>query len=116
MELLLREGDYVADGQGGVVRLEGEEALLARVLFRLTARRGMLPMLPELGSRLYLLGREGAEGRLSAARQYVAEALAEEDVTVESVELEQGTAGTALLRAFLSQGDTTVTAEVTISM
>ena len=40
MELLLREGEYVADGRGGVVRLEGEEALLGRVLFRLTARRG----------------------------------------------------------------------------
>ncbi len=116
MELLLREGDYVADGRGGVVRLEGEEALLQRVLFRLTARRGGLPVLPELGSRLYLLGREPPEGRLSAARQYVAEALGEEDVTVESVELEQGAAGMLSLRVCLSQGDTAVTAEVTISM
>ena len=116
MELLLREGDYVADGRGGVVRLEGEEALLQRVLFRLTARRGGLPVLPELGSRLYLLGREPPEGRLSAARQYVAEALEEEDITVESVELEQGAAGMLSLRVCLSQGDTAVTAEVTISM
>ena len=116
MELLLREGDYVADGRGGVVRLEGEEALLQRVLFRLTARRGGLPVLPELGSRLYLLGREPPEGRLSAARQYVAEALGEEDVTVESVELEQGAAGMLSLRVCLSQGDTAVTAEVTISI
>ena len=116
MELLLREGDYVADGRGGVVRLEGEEALLERVLFRLCARRGMLPVLPDLGSRLYLLGREPPEGRLSAARQYVAEALGEEDVTVESVELEQGAAGMLSLRVCLSQGDTAVTAEVTISM
>ena len=116
MELLLREGDYVADGRGGVVRLEGEEALLQRVLFRLTARRGGLSVLPELGSRLYLLGREPPEGRLSAARQYVAEALGEEDVTVESVELEQGAAGMLSLRVCLSQGDTAVTAEVTISM
>ncbi len=116
MELLLREGEYVADGRGGVVRLEGEEALLGRVLFRLTARRGGLPLLPELGSRLYLLGREGPEGRLSAARQYVAEALAEEDVTVESVELEQGAAGTLQLRAYLLHGEAAVTAEVTISI
>lgn len=116
MELLLREGDYVADGLGGVVCLEGEEALLERVLFRLTARRGAFPLLPELGSRLYLLGREAKEGRLSAARQYVAEALAEEDVTVDAVELEEGTAGTLLLRACLSRDGADLTAEVTISM
>ncbi len=116
MELLLREGDYVPDGQGGVVRLEGDEALLQRVLFRLSARRGMLPMLPQLGSRLYLLGRENPEGRLSAAKQYVTEALAEEDVTVESVELEQGEKGTLLLRACLSREDDAVTAEVAISV
>ena len=116
MELLLREGDYVPDGRGGVVRLEGEEALLERVLFRLCARRGMLPVLPDLGSRLYLLGREKPENRLTAARQYVAEALAEEDVSVEEVELEQGEAGVLLLRACLSRGGDAVTAEVTISI
>ena len=65
MELLLKDGDYVSDGAGGQVRLEGEEALLQRVLFRLTARRGGFPLMPELGSRLYAL--EGVENcRLSA--------------------------------------------------
>ena len=90
MELLLREGEYVADGRGGVVRLEGEEALLGRVLFRLTARRGALPFLPGLGSRLYELVREKPSVRKALAEQYVAEALREEtDVSVESVSLEQ---------------------------
>ena len=116
MELRLENGDYIPDGKGGLVRAEGDEALLQRVLFRLSARRGMLPMLPQLGSRLYLLGRENPEGRLSAAKQYVTEALAEEDVTVESVELEQGEEGTLLLRACLSREDNAVTAEVAISV
>ena len=116
METKLICGEYVPDGLGGVVRCSGADALLARVLFRLTAHRGQFAPLPQLGSRLYLLGREPPEGRLSAARQYVAEALGEEDVTVESVELEQGAAGMLSLRVCLSQGDTAVTAEVTISM
>lgn len=87
MEPRIKNGDYIPDGLGGVVRCEGAEALLERVLFRLTARRGGLPFLPKLGSRLYLLSREPAAQRLSAARQYVAEALAEEPVSVTGVEL-----------------------------
>ena len=39
-ELKIRGGDYVADGVGGTVRVKGRDALLQRVLFRLTARRG----------------------------------------------------------------------------
>lgn len=87
MEPKLYNGDYVPDQLGGVVRCEGDQALLQRVLFRLTARRGQFPLLPELGSRLYLLGRESVPQRLPAARQYVAEALAGEDVTVRDVAL-----------------------------
>ena len=52
MGLSLRNGDYVPDGTGGLRRTEGREALLEQVLFRLTARRGTFPFLPELGSRL----------------------------------------------------------------
>ena len=43
MELELRNGDYAADGVGGLRRVRGREALLQRVLFRLTARRGLFP-------------------------------------------------------------------------
>ena len=64
--------------------------MLARVLYRLTARRGALPFLPELGSRLYLLGREKPSARQALAAQYVAEALREEPgLSVRSVELVQ---------------------------
>ena len=38
METKLVNGDYVADGLGGVERLSGADALLGRVLYRLTAR------------------------------------------------------------------------------
>ena len=53
MELLIRDGDYVPDGSGGFLRLEGAQELLERVLFRLVARRGGMPFLPELGSLLH---------------------------------------------------------------
>ncbi len=85
-------GDYVPNGTGGLSRLEGAEELLGRVLFRLTARRGALPFLPELGSRLYLLAREKPSARQALAAQYAAEALREErDLKVTGAELtEQG--------------------------
>ena len=86
MGLSLRNGDYVPDGTGGLRRTEGREALLEQVLFRLTARRGTFPFLPELGSRLWQLEQLPAARRQSAAEQYVAEALAAEPgLTVEQV-------------------------------
>lgn len=101
MEPRLKNGDYIPDGLGGVVRCEGAEALLERVLFRLIAHRGGLPFLPRLGSRLYLLSREPVTQRLSAARQYVAEALAEEPVNVTDVELTSLGEGRAQLTVWL---------------
>ena len=85
MEPKLINGEYVPDGLGGIVRCSGDDALLARVLFRLKARRGQFPLMPELGSRLYLLSREMPSAQPSAAWQYVAEALDPEDVTVQDV-------------------------------
>ena len=43
MEWKLTEGDYVPDGKGGFTALTGSGEVLARVLYRLTARRGALP-------------------------------------------------------------------------
>ena len=63
MERKLIGGDYVPDGRGGLETLSQEEALLQRVLFRLTARRGQFPFLPNMGSRLYQLGREKPSAR-----------------------------------------------------
>ena len=114
MEPRLKNGDYIPDGLGGVVRCEGAEALLERILFRLIARRGGLPLLPRLGSRLYLLSREPASQRLSAARQYAAEALADEPVRVTDVELTPGGDGCAYLTVWLDYQGTELSVALTV--
>jgi len=66
--------------------VSGPEAALQRALIRLSARRGCLPWLPELGSRLYTLRSTRPGERESYAVAYVSEALAPEpEVRVESV-------------------------------
>ena len=103
MGLALRNGDYVPDGTGGLRRAEGQEALLERVLFRLTARRGTFPFLPELGSRLWQLGRLSAAQRQSAAGQYVAGALAPgPGLAVEQVTLTESGGGRAQVTASMT--------------
>ena len=114
MELWLNQGDYVPDGAGGFVTLAGEEELLQRVLFRLCARRGAFPLLPELGSRLWLLGTEKPGSRLSAAREYVEEALEEENVSVERVSLSDGGEGRILVNVWLRRNGETM--EVTVGV
>ena len=88
MELKLKNGDYVSDGIGGLQRVSGMDALVQRVLFRLTARRDSFPFQKNLGSRLWQLGRVPVNQRQAAATQYVAEALSEEpNLEVKAVEL-----------------------------
>lgn len=88
-ELKIRDGDYVFDGVGGTIRVKGRDALLQRVLFKLTARRNGFPFLEDLGSTLYALGGAAASQRQSAAEAAVAQALAdEENLQVEQVELD----------------------------
>lgn len=108
------DGDYVPDGSGGLTTLSGGEEVLARVLFRLTARRGALPFLPRLGSRLGQLGRERPSARQALAAQYVAEALQEEpELSVRAVELDQsGEKG--LLTVFLDWRGEGLTAQVEV--
>lgn len=114
MEAKLINGDYVPDGLGGVVRLSGANALLQRILFRLTARRGQFPLLPELGSRLYLLGRERASDRLSAARQYVTEALTQEEVRVTDVLLAPAGDGRYQVSVFLDHQGVELSVALTV--
>ena len=68
----LREGDYRPDGAGGFALATGGAGVLERVLFLLTARRGGFPLLPEVGSRLYLLSRARL-GPGSTGASYAAE-------------------------------------------
>lgn len=93
MALKLQNGDYVPDGVGGLQQVEGREGLLQRALFRLTARRGAFPFLPEMGSRLSQLGALPPAQRQAAAAQYAAEALEGEALAVDSVELTAGAEG-----------------------
>ena len=87
MERKLINGEYVPNGAGGLTTLEGAQEVLARVLFRLTARRGGLPFRPNLGSRLYQVLREKPSARQALAAQYAAEALEEErDLKLSQVE------------------------------
>lgn len=90
MSLLLKDRDYAADGNGGVVVVRDGEALLNEVLFRLTARRGSFPFLPKLGSRMERLRREKPSSRELLAQQFAVEALDDlEDVTVTGVSVRQ---------------------------
>ena len=79
MELMVRGGDYLPDGRGGFRRAEGDDELLQRVLWKLSIRRGCFPPLPGLGSQLYRLAGAQPARRGALARQYVTEALAEEE-------------------------------------
>lgn len=79
MSMRLKDGDYFPDGNGGFCRDNDNEALLARVLFRLCARRGGFPLLPQIGSRLYRLPQERPSRRAALAKEYIEEALAEEE-------------------------------------
>lgn len=85
IESQMANGDFIPNGMGDFCRLEGSQALVQRVLFKLTARRGAFPFLPELGSRLYTLGREKKSARQALCAQYVRQALEGEDVTVTEV-------------------------------
>ncbi len=87
MELKLVNGDYCPDGLGGMEQVSGLEELIQRVHYRLVARRGSFPLLPNMGSRLHLVMREKPSARQRVAEGYVQEALEEEDVTVDSVVL-----------------------------
>lgn len=106
MELLIQNGDYVPDGKGGFLRAEGTAELLQRVLFKLTARRGSFPFLPELGSQLYRLSREKPTALQSLARQYAAQALEGEELTVEEVRVTPRENGTSVEVVLSAQGET----------
>lgn len=101
MELMVRDGDYLPDGEGGFRRAEGADELLQRVLWKLSIPRGSFPLLPGLGSGLYRLGRARPSERQALARQYVAEALSDEEgLSITDVRL-TGEGGDGTLRVEL---------------
>lgn len=111
----MKDGAYVPDGRGGYVTLEGGQAVLQRALFLLTARRGAFPVLPQVGSRLFLLPREKPGSRQALARQYAAEALAGlEGVAVADVCLEDRADGRLALRVLLDWNGQRLEAGLTV--
>lgn len=89
MELKLVNGSYVAGEYQGLARVNGLEELRQRVYMKLCARRGGFLPFPDYGSRLCTLHTIPPGRRENAARQFVAEALAEEkELELESLELE----------------------------
>lgn len=85
--LMLVNGDYVPQGNG-LRSAKGDEAVLQRMLMKLTARRGQFPFMEDFGSRLWTLDRLRPAERQAAAEQYVLEALRDEPgLTVEQVTL-----------------------------
>jgi len=112
LEWMLRQGDYVPSEYGGLTRLDGAQAVVERVLFRLQARRGALPFLPQLGSQLHLLLREKHSQRQALALRYVAQALEEEqNIKVDRVELEELEENRLLLRVYLDWQGTALQVE-----
>ena len=105
MSLLLQNRDYADDGNGGVAVVQDGDELLGEVLFRLSARRGSFPFLPELGSRMHLLRRVKPSEQESLALQYAAEALEDlTDVTVTGASVRQEDGAFRVIVELLRQG------------
>jgi len=89
LELKLNGSDY-AVSDGCLASVSGAEEILQRVLMKLTARRGGFALMPEFGSRLYLLPGVKKTERAQLAEAYIAEALSEEsDISVSSVSVSE---------------------------
>jgi hypothetical protein len=114
MGLLLKDRDYVPDDRGGVATVSGGEAVMNEALFRLAARRGSFPLMPELGSQMEALCREKPSTWQSLAKQYAAEALSDlEDVSVTDAAVTQEGDSLTVAVSLLWEGETLeVTTEV----
>lgn len=115
MEFQIKNGDYVPNQWGGLCTLSGVDEVLRRVTYRLQARRGGLPFLPELGSQLYRLHQEKPSVRLEVARKYVEQALEQEtQVRVRDVELTEQGEGRSQLTVWLEWQGETLNVQLTV--
>ena len=106
MSILMEHKDYMPDGAGSIASAEGGNDILNDILFRLTARRGGFALLPELGSRMYLLPSAKPSQRAALARQYAAEALADlTGVTVENARVTPTETGLNIRVDLIRQGE-----------
>ena len=111
--LMLVDGDYVPQGNG-LQSAKGDEAVLQRMLMKLTARRGQFPFMENFGSRLWTLDRLRPADRQAAAEQYVLEALRDEPgLMVEQVTLAEN-GGKSSLTVNAVKDERRLTAEVAL--
>ena len=114
MELKLTDGQYSLDEKHAPEEIGGNEELAQRVALKLQVHRGSFLPLPEYGSRLYTLGRIRPSERETAARQFVLEALGDEDgLSLDTLELTEKD-GDAVLRLTLTSGGETLNVETEI--
>lgn len=111
--LAVRNGDYVLR-ENKLQTVSGREALLQRIMLKLTARRGNFPFMENFGSRLWTLGQLRPAERQAAAEQYVTEALSgEEGLTVDSVALSETEDGNAVVTVAVSVNGERLSVDVT---
>ena len=115
MEIALEGGRYTAAKTGGLETVTGTDELAQRLLMKLTARRGGFAPMPSYGSRLYTLaGAVKPKERLTAARQFVAEALEEESgVEVNGIEITED-GGALCIRLALAVPDGALSVDLMI--
>lgn len=86
MELEVKNGEYVQSGDGGLATVSGTAETIQRIMMRLCAHRGGFYPMPEFGSRLYRLVGMRSRERDAAARQFIHEALSDEDAEIKEIE------------------------------
>lgn len=116
MELKIENGRYSAAAIG-LEQVSGVNELAQRIAMKLTARKGAFWPCPEYGSRLYsLVGSEKISDRENAVRQYVAEAISDEnDVTLEKVSITDKDRDSIFLRLDFVCGSSAFTVETPIA-
>ena len=113
MALRLENGDYVKTAFHDLEQLTAAEEEAQRLLLRLRARRGGFALLPEYGSRLYMLPSKKPGDRVLCARQYIAEALNGENAVLEDLHIrEQGDSLLLEIELRCGDGQISITTEV----
>jgi phage baseplate assembly protein W len=113
LELKLENGRYIAGTRRGLDTVSGNDELCQRVGMKLSARRGAYPLMPNYGSRLYTLSGIKPSQREAAAKQFIAEALEdEENLVIGEVSITERENGSVLLEVSLSVGDTDLNVSV----
>ena len=112
----MQNGRYTASRYGGLNTIAGTEALAQRIAMKLAARRGGFAPWPEYGSRLYtLLGTAKPSEYAAVARQFITEALADEQgLTIGDITAADNGDGTLSIGAGIDAAGKTLTINLTV--